>query len=143
MTSESTVKQVGVAPIRRKCGPVPGQRHSGQFKPGQSGNPSGRPKKTATMKAFEQLCREEAEAALDTIKKIMDDPSASHSARLSAAREILDRGQGKAVDRQVLLNLAGNSGDTDRILSDSELMRIAAGDDQSGTVIDLRPVDTD
>ena len=95
------------------------------------------------MKAFEQLCREEAEAALDTIKKIMDDPAASHSARLSAAREILDRGQGKAVDRQVLLNLAGNSGDTDRILSDSELMRIAAGDDQTGTVIDLRPVDTD
>jgi hypothetical protein len=102
------------------------------------------------MKAFEQACRDEAEAALAVLKAIMNDKDASDSARLSAAREILDRGQGKAVDRSVLLNLNadsdGRSGEA--IITDDELRRIAAGGGEglggSGRkIIDIRPVDDD
>jgi hypothetical protein len=41
------------------------------------------------------LAREHTSEALDTLAKIMLDPKAPHAARVSACRELLDRGYGR------------------------------------------------
>ena len=66
------------------------------FKPGQSGNPSGRPKRTAEEKdALEQI-RKLAPGVPELLKSIMQDAKASPAYRLKAAEMILDRAYGKA-----------------------------------------------
>lgn len=62
------------------------------FKPGQSGNPSGRPKKNQLIV---ELAQAKTESAIATLVGIMEDEKASPSARVSAASTILDRGWGK------------------------------------------------
>jgi hypothetical protein len=78
-----------------------GGLRSTSFKPGKSGNPSGRPKLPeaiearriiADVKALAQECAPEAIAAL---KEIFSDAKAPPAARVSAATAILDRGYGK------------------------------------------------
>lgn len=66
------------------------------FKPGQSGNPSGRPKKTAEQRHVEEIARGHTEEALSTLVKIMSGANYRESARVSAACAILDRGWGRA-----------------------------------------------
>ena len=68
------------------------QRHSGMFKPGQSGNPSGRPKSDETIRDLARAYTEEAIAAL---VEIATNPKASDSARVQASTALLDRGWGK------------------------------------------------
>lgn len=63
------------------------------FKPGQSGNPGGRPKD----KTLRQLAREHTVEAVQTLIEIMLDKSSSEMARVRAAEAILDRGYGKPV----------------------------------------------
>ena len=109
-----------------KPGPKPGERHSGQWKPGQSGNPSGRPKKSSEMKDLERLCRESADEALALLVDTIRNPDADHRLRLQAAREVLDRGFGKPVDRSAVLNLNG-SGDQAGTMTRDQLIAIAAG----------------
>ena len=116
----------GAASLRRKPGPKPGSRHPGMFKPGQSGNPSGRPKKSPEMKDLEKRCRESAEQALALMLDIIEDDSAPRNVRLQAAREVLDRGFGKPVDRQAVLNLSGPTQGA-AALSREQLEAIAAG----------------
>jgi Family of unknown function (DUF5681) len=74
---------------------------STSFRPGQSGNPTGRPKRSATIEArriFRDVmtaARERTQDALDTLASVMRDPKAPAAARVSAAQALLDRGYGK------------------------------------------------
>jgi Family of unknown function (DUF5681) len=63
-----------------------------QFQKGISPNPGGRPK---TLRDFQKLCRQQSPAAFRIIKHIMNDETAPHAVRLTAANSILDRAWGK------------------------------------------------
>jgi hypothetical protein len=63
------------------------------FKPGQSGNPTGRPKEVAHVK---ELAKTYTEEAIRTLAEIMGDGSAPHSARVKASESLLDRAWGKS-----------------------------------------------
>src|SRR6516162_6174725 len=62
-----------------------------KFKPGQSGNPGGRPKGFAEVR---ELAREHTVAAIDKLVAIMT-TGQSEQAQLLAANSLLDRGWGK------------------------------------------------
>jgi hypothetical protein len=80
-----------------------GGLRSTSFKPGSSGNPSGRPKKPQTMEAkrliadVKAAARELTRDAIDTLASVMKDPKAPPAARISAAVALLDRGHGRPV----------------------------------------------
>lgn len=65
-----------------------------KFRPGQSGNPGGRPKTTALLR---QMAQDQAEANVRALVEIRDNKRASASARIAAIRELFDRGFGKAI----------------------------------------------
>lgn len=64
----------------------------GGFKPGQSGNPGGRPKVIADVK---DLARSHTETAIATLVDVMTTEDQPAAARVAAANAILDRGYGK------------------------------------------------
>jgi hypothetical protein len=64
------------------------------FQPGQSGNPSGRPKQDVKLR---DLARAHTSDAIATLVEVMKDVKAPPSARVSAANSVLDRGFGKPV----------------------------------------------
>jgi hypothetical protein len=61
------------------------------FAPGQSGNPGGRSKESARIKA---LAASKAESAINKLTKIMEE-SADEKNVIAAANALLDRGIGK------------------------------------------------
>ena len=63
------------------------------FAPGQSGNPGGRPKGSAEVRAAAQ---EHGPAAIARLADLAFDTSISPRANIAAIRELLDRGYGKA-----------------------------------------------
>lgn len=74
--------------------PTPGKRGRGRpFKPGQSGNPGGRPKENAEVKA---LAREHTETAIQTLVHYCKQRKDAGAA-VRAAQELLNRGWGKPV----------------------------------------------
>lgn len=91
----------------RKPGPKVGERHSGQWMPGQSGNPGGRPLKTPETRNAEALARSKGTEAVETIIQIMQDREAARRERLSAATELLNRGFGTPVSREIHAQLGG------------------------------------
>ncbi len=72
------------------------KKTAGSFKPGKSGNPGGRPKKTEALRRVEEIARDHTEVALRTLVAIMSGTQFRDSARVSAACAILDRGWGRA-----------------------------------------------
>ena len=64
------------------------------FKPGQSGNPNGRPKQP---KEFKALVKSNTVPALEAVIRIMNDDTAKDSDRIKAAELIIDRAYGKSV----------------------------------------------
>ena len=66
------------------------------FKPGVSGNPSGRPKKTPQELDLIAACKEKTPDALAVILKIMQTGD-KDSVRLAAAQSIIERAYGKPV----------------------------------------------
>ncbi len=124
---------------KRRPGLKPGQRHSGQFKPGYDPrrNLNG-PFTSPERRTFMEACREKTENALAVLEAAMNDESASWRDRMTAASLLIDHGHGKPVDRTAVLQLSGSiDGDGDD-LSDAELMRIAAG----GGVTRLPPAES-
>ena len=77
-------------------------KHSGMFQPGQSGNPSGRPK---TDESLRDLARAHTKGAIETLIKIASSPKASDTARVQACNAILDRGWGKPMQSTQNLNI--------------------------------------
>ena len=65
---------------------------TGRFVPGQSGNPSGRPRRDENLAA---LARMHTEDAIAVLVSIANDPKVNPSARISAANSLLDRGHGR------------------------------------------------
>lgn len=66
------------------------------FKPGVSGNPSGRPKKTPQELDLIAACKAKTPEALNVIVKIME-AGDKDSVRLAAAQSIIERAYGKPV----------------------------------------------
>lgn len=79
---------------------------AGSFKPGQSGNPGGRAKKTPEEFALIEACKKKAPEALAVILGIMQHGQ-SEKTRLSAAVAVIERGYGKPKQEQDL-NLSGD-----------------------------------
>ena len=71
---------------------MPRRANSTSFRPGQSGNPNGRPKVVADV---QNAAREHSTEAIKTLSDIMNNPKAPPAARISAACALLDRGYGK------------------------------------------------
>jgi hypothetical protein len=86
------------------------------FKPGQSGNPGGRPKGDIELR---RAARGRTAEALETLINIMRNQKAPAAARVTAAEAILSRGWGKPVQPTAFTDVDGN----DRPLSgDGELL---------------------
>lgn len=66
------------------------------FRPGQSGNPAGKPKlRLADGRTINELCREHTQEAIETLIAVASDDTAPPAARVSASIAILDRGWGR------------------------------------------------
>ena len=91
----------------------------GRWQKGQSGNPGGKPK---IIIEVVQAARERTTKAIETLERIMLDPKATGSARVTAAVALLERGWGKPM-QSVTLKREGEYKD----LSDAELIAIASG----------------
>ena len=114
---------------KRRPGLQPGQRHSGQFKPGYDPrrNLNG-PFTSPERRTFMEACREKTENALAVLEAAMNDEAASWKDRITAAALLLEHGHGKPVDRKVVAEMGGNTFENDPVhLSDEELMQIASG----------------
>ena len=94
-----------------------------KFKPGQSGNPGGRPK---IISEIQELARKHTAEAIETLVAVMRDTSASPAARVSAASAVIDRAAGKPVQA---IEASGSTRPASE-LSDDELAAIITGEQE-------------
>lgn len=71
-------------------------KYPNRFKPGQSGNPNGRPKKTPEQKDALQAIRDLAPHAARELENILNAEDSSYAVKLKAIDMILERTYGKA-----------------------------------------------
>jgi hypothetical protein len=76
------------------------------FKKGQSGNPTGRPKKSGEELELIEACKKRTPKALEVIGEIMENGENERN-RLSAAQYLIDRAYGKAVQQTELTGKGG------------------------------------
>lgn len=69
------------------------------WRPGESGNPGGRPRKTPDEMALVEACRAKAPEAMRVLASLMK-AADKDSVRLQAALAILERGFGRPLQRQ-------------------------------------------
>lgn len=118
-----------------------GGARSTSFKPGQSGNPGGRPKRPETIEArkviadVKALARESTKEAMEALVEVVKDVKAPPSARVSAASVILDRGWGKATQVvEANVNIVDNmSYDELRSFVAREAANILASEEETGS----------
>lgn len=86
------------------------------FAKGQSGNPSGRPKRTEEEARLVKACRDMTEEAVATVVDVMRSGEQERN-RMEAAKWVIDRGWGKALER---VEMTGEDGDA--IKTETELV---------------------
>src|SRR5262245_30608547 len=70
-----------------------GRTDKGQFKPGVSGNPSGRP---GIVKQVRELLQDELPTNIEVLKAIRDNKDAKDADRIACIKELNDRALGRA-----------------------------------------------
>lgn len=78
--------------------PAPKRTVAHLFQPGQSGNPTGRPKSVGEAR---RLAREQTELAISTLVKIATNEHAPEAARVAVCNSLLDRGYGNPCCRSI------------------------------------------
>lgn len=100
------------------------------FRPGQSGNPRGRPKVTlADGRSLSDLAKEHTETALTALISVLKDKRASASARVQAATALLDRGWGRPHQAVAPSSSRLSLADELQAAKQRELDRIFSGED--------------
>ena len=80
----------------------------------------------ANYQAIEDMAKEHAKAAMDTLAEIAADKDAPSRDRIKAAAEILDRGFGRSVERTVIANLSDAGGSDYSHMTTRELLLLHA-----------------
>lgn len=80
--------------------------HDKGFQAGQSGNPGGRPKKTAEQVDLIAACKGKTQDAIDVLLRIMENGENERN-QITAAMAIIERGHGKAVQPTTLEGVSG------------------------------------
>lgn len=73
----------------------PNTPRSSKFKPGQSGNPAGRPRNPKNAAEVREMARERSGAMIEFLGRVALDSRVPINARIQCAVEILNRGWGK------------------------------------------------
>ena len=81
-----------------------GGNHGNGFKPGKSGNPGGRPKKTQEQKDALQMIRDLAPLAAQKLRDIIEAHDVRAADQLRAIEIILDRAYGNAYANEAVDN---------------------------------------
>jgi Family of unknown function (DUF5681) len=68
----------------------------GQWQPGTTGNPKGRPPMVRSVRDVRDLARTHTTAAIETLAKVMNNPKAPPACRVAASEALLARGWGKS-----------------------------------------------